>query len=204
MERRTNGIPAFADMTIVEMAGQGGKTLLSRRRRLPCASLRAMKTLTLIRHAMSSQDFPLLGDFQRPLNPRGRRDVPLMAQRLAASMAGPVTLVSSPATRALTTAQGFAEAFAVDDADIHLEPGIYEASAGTLLALINELDDAAEQVLMFGHNPGFTELARVLSTGTLPFVEMAPCACLTFAFREATRWSDVLPGSGTATGWLAP
>lgn len=67
-----------------------------------------MKTLTLIRHAMSSHDFPLLGDFQRPLNPRGRHDVPLMAQRLAATGSDPVLLVSSPATRALTTAQGFA------------------------------------------------------------------------------------------------
>ena len=162
-----------------------------------------MKRLTLIRHAMSSQDFPLLGDFQRPLNPRGRRDVPVLAQRLAAALAGPVAIVSSPATRALATAQGFAEAFGLDDADIHLEPAIYEASAGTLLALVNGLDDGDGQVLLFGHNPGLTELARVLSAAPLPFAEMPPCGCLSLAF-ETDAWAAIVPGSGQPCGWLAP
>lgn len=163
-----------------------------------------MKALTLIRHATSSQDFPLLGDFQRPLNPRGRRDVPVLAQRLAAAISGPVAIVSSPATRALTTAQGFAEAFGLDDTDIRLEPAIYEATPGTLLALVNRFDEQHEQVLLFGHNPGFTDLARVLSEGPLPFAEMPPCGCATFRFDGAATWAEVTPGSGRLTGWLAP
>lgn len=163
-----------------------------------------MKALTLIRHAMSSQDFPLLGDFQRPLNPRGRRDVPVLAQRLAGIITGPVAIVSSPATRALTTAQGFAEAFGLDDTGIRLEPAIYEASPGTLLALVNGLDDAHGQVLLFGHNPGLTDLARVLADGPLPFTEMPPCGCAVFRFDDAAAWADIVPGSGRLDGWLVP
>jgi len=163
-----------------------------------------MKTLTLIRHAMSSQDFPLLGDFQRPLNPRGRRDVPVIAQRLAAATAGPVVLVASPATRTLSTAQGFAEAFGLDDADIRLEPAIYEAMPGTLLALVNALPDEHAQVLMVGHNPGFTELGRLLTGDALPCAELPPCACLSLAFDTAERWAEVTPGSGRVIGWLMP
>ncbi|WP_293373383.1 histidine phosphatase family protein [Nevskia sp.] len=160
-----------------------------------------MKRLTLIRHAMSSQDFPLLGDFERPLNPRGRRDVPVMAQRLAATIAPPVALIASPATRAITTAQGFAEAFGLDDAAIRLEAQIYEATPGTLLHLVNRLDDADSHVLLFGHNPGFSELARLMAD--VPFAELPPCACVILGF-EVQHWRDIVPDSGQLLGYLQP
>ncbi|MBO6762104.1 MAG: histidine phosphatase family protein, partial [Roseivirga sp.] len=40
-----------------------------------------MKRLLIVRHAKSSWDFPHLSDFERPLNNRGKRDVPDMARR---------------------------------------------------------------------------------------------------------------------------
>lgn len=162
-----------------------------------------MKRLTLIRHAMSSQDFPLLSDFERPLNPRGRRDVPVMAHRLEAAIAAPVALVSSPATRAMTTALGFAEAFGIDDAAIRLEPRIYEATPGTLLHLVNSLPDSDDHVLMFGHNPGFTDLAHLLIESPLPFGELPPCGCALLTF-DTDRWQAIVPGSGRLLDFLAP
>lgn len=41
-----------------------------------------MKTLILLRHAKSSWDFPDLSDHDRPLNNRGKKDAPLMAEVL--------------------------------------------------------------------------------------------------------------------------
>jgi phosphohistidine phosphatase len=41
-----------------------------------------MKTLLLIRHAKSSWNEPGLSDFERPLNDRGKKDAPEMAERL--------------------------------------------------------------------------------------------------------------------------
>ena len=64
-----------------------------------------MKTLWLVRHAKSSWDDPMLVDFDRPLNPRGRRDAPRMGQRLARRHEYPDLMLSSPANRALTTAR---------------------------------------------------------------------------------------------------
>ncbi|GAC1630251.1 MAG: phosphohistidine phosphatase SixA [Nevskia sp.] len=160
-----------------------------------------MKHLALIRHAKSSWDYPLLDDFARPLNPRGRRDVPVMAQRLAHRLRPPWRLVSSPALRAITTAQGFAEALAVPEAEIRLEPRIYEASPGTLLHLVNSLDDADAQVLMFGHNPGFTELAQLLAE--VPFAELPTCAVAVLAFEQA-HWHEITPRSGRLVEFLYP
>ena len=160
-----------------------------------------MKRLVLIRHAKSSWDYPLLGDFDRPLNPRGRHDVPVMAQRLSHRLQPPWRLLSSPALRALTTAQGFAEVLGLKASDIALEPRIYEASPGTLLHLVNTLDESAAQVLMFGHNPGFTELAQLLAP--VPFAEMPTCAIAVIDFDHA-HWHEIVPGSGRLAEFLVP
>jgi phosphohistidine phosphatase len=64
-----------------------------------------MKTLFLIRHAKSSWDDTTLPDKDRPLNDRGRRDAPKMGERLAKRDVKPDLILSSPAVRALRTAE---------------------------------------------------------------------------------------------------
>ena len=68
-----------------------------------------MKTLFLVRHAKSSRDDPSLPDRDRPLDDRGKQDAPKMGRRLAKRDVKPELLLSSPALRALTTAQLIAE-----------------------------------------------------------------------------------------------
>ena len=64
-----------------------------------------MKTLFLIRHAKSSWDDTALSDKDRPLHDRGKRDAPKMGKRLARRDVKPDLILSSPAMRALTTAE---------------------------------------------------------------------------------------------------
>jgi phosphohistidine phosphatase len=64
-----------------------------------------MKTLFLIRHAKSSWDDTALPDKDRPLNDRGWRDAPKMGKRLAKRHVKPDLILSSPAVRALRTAE---------------------------------------------------------------------------------------------------
>lgn len=153
-----------------------------------------MKRLILIRHAKSSWDYPMLADFDRPLNPRGRRDAPIMALRLQGMLTPPFRMIASPAVRALTTAQLFAETFELPESQIGIDKRIYDATPGTLLHLINTLDETDEQVLMFGHNPGFTDVARLLVDGPLPFIELPTCGVVILGFEE-DRWQDIVPGS---------
>lgn len=160
-----------------------------------------MRRLTLIRHARSSRDYPLLDDIDRPLDARGRSEAPEMAQRLKAALTPPLRLVSSPAMRALTTAQAFAEVLEIPDAGIQVLPEIYEATPGTLLHLVNRFDDADPQVLMFGHNPGLSELAQLLAD--MPFAELPTCAAATLAF-EVASWRDVAPQGGKLLSYRFP
>jgi phosphohistidine phosphatase len=160
-----------------------------------------MRLLSLIRHAKSSWDYPELGDFERPLNARGRRDAPEMARRLAVELERPLRLVSSPALRAITTAQIFADTLGLKLADIRIEPRIYDATLGTLLHLVNSLDDGDPHVVLFGHNPGFTDLAQLFADP--PFGEMPTCGALTLRF-EAPLWREVAPRSGVVIRYRCP
>ena len=61
--------------------------------------------LTLIRHAKSSWSDLSLDDFDRPLNERGKRDAPKMAQWFSKNTQEMPIIFSSPAHRALSTAK---------------------------------------------------------------------------------------------------
>ena len=146
-----------------------------------------MKTLLLVRHAKSSWDDPALGDRARPLNDRGRRDAPKMGTRLARRGVRPDLILSSPATRALATAEAIAGELGYERGRIVTDERLYAAEPDRLLAVIRRLDDDARCVLLVGHNPELTALAhRFADTIT----HMPTCAVAEFTF-DATAWTDV-------------
>lgn len=133
--------------------------------------------LVLVRHAKSDWGDVGLPDHDRPLNDRGRRDAPRMAERLAATGFRPAALISSTALRARTTAGAFGAALGVDVIE---EPDLYGASPATLLRVAAESGRAS--VLLVAHNPGMTELAHALSGGGIG--EMPTCAVARFRWDE--------------------
>ena len=160
-----------------------------------------MRLLTLVRHAKSSWDYPELTDFERPLNERGRRDAPRMAAYVARLIGRPDRIVTSPALRALSTARIFAEVLGVAEHELTIQPRIYEASVGTLLMQVQLLDDADHHVMLFGHNPGFTDLAHALARCS--FDDMPTCAVVQLGF-DVKCWSDVNERSGSERHYAYP
>ena len=146
-----------------------------------------MKSLFLVRHAKSSKDDPTSADRDRPLADRGRKEAPEMGKRLAKRHVKPDLLVSSPALRALTTAQLIADEIGYARKDITVDERMYASSADALLAVIRALDKKLDRVMLFGHNPEFTELAHRLSG---EIVDMPTCAVAEFRF-DTKKWSDI-------------
>ncbi len=151
-----------------------------------------MKTLFLNRHAKSSWDNPSLKDFDRPLNERGKKDAPIMAQRLAEREKTMDLLVTSPAKRAFVTAKKFAKAFAIKKKKIQKDERIYEASIPELLKVINQLDNEKDRVMIFGHNTTFSEMVGYLCGYN---VFMATCAVVRIDF-DIDSWEEVSQGNG--------
>ena len=124
-----------------------------------------MKSLTIVRHAKSSWKNRGLSDRERPLNKRGNRDAPIMGQRLAAAGIRPSQIISSPAVRAWTTARIFAKELGYPTEFLQREDGLYLASLDNLLDVIATQDSGFNNLMLFGHNPGLTDLVNYLVPG---------------------------------------
>ncbi|OIQ87894.1 2,3-bisphosphoglycerate-dependent phosphoglycerate mutase [mine drainage metagenome] len=146
-----------------------------------------MKTLLLIRHGKSSWDDAALPDKDRPLDVRGKRDAARMGKRLAKRDVKPDLIVSSPAKRALTTAEIIAEELGYKLGDIVVDDRLYAVAADELLNVIRKLGDKKERVMLFGHNPELTELAHAFSS---EITHLPTCAVAEFTFKAKT-WSDI-------------
>jgi phosphohistidine phosphatase len=135
-----------------------------------------VKQLVIIRHAKSSWDSPSETDFDRPLNARGHRDAPIMAERLLQKGFKPDAIVSSTANRALTTAQYFAKANGIAKNDIVTVPALYHAMPATFLEVVTSFNDTWQTVYLFSHNPGITAFANMICNVRLD--DMPTCGML--------------------------
>lgn len=159
-----------------------------------------MKTLFLVRHAKSSWSTPGMRDFDRPLNERGMNDAPKMASFLQKSGITPDLIVSSPAKRALTTARFFASVFRINESDIVLNPDIYEAEPTDVLRIISELPETSSTVMIFGHNPTFTDIANRFSEDIIENVPTCGVVCIK---SRAEKWNELFEGnSRIAASWF--
>lgn len=147
-----------------------------------------MKTLLLVRHAKSSWDLATLNDFDRSLNERGKKDAPVMAQRLLDRKIDINTFVSSPAKRAKKTAELFCSIYKKDKEEIIFVPALYHASLNTFFEVVTQLNDDYNCVAIFSHNPVITEFVNQLVENVT--IENMP-TCGVFAVKTSiTKWKE--------------
>ncbi|MBF0587219.1 histidine phosphatase family protein [Prosthecochloris sp. N3] len=160
-----------------------------------------MKTLYLVRHAKSSWDNAAMADFDRPLNTRGQKAAPFMAQLMAEKQASPDLMITSPANRALTTAQIFADVldYPVDKLQERME--IYEGGLNHCIRIIQEIPDTVHSVMLFGHNPTLTMLANFISGEHLE--NMVTCSVVKITLKH-DQWNDTMMDSGAMEWYEYP
>jgi phosphohistidine phosphatase len=137
-----------------------------------------MKILTLVRHAKSSWTDSGLRDSERPLNKRGERDAPEMGRRIQAHGIRPSLIVSSPATRAWTTAKIIAGEIGYPLEFLQREDRLYLASVNEILDVIAAQDDGFNSLMIVGHNPGLTDFANFLHSGLTYNLPTAGVVCV--------------------------
>ena len=147
-----------------------------------------MKDLILVRHAKSSWRDPSLDDHSRPLNKRGKRDAPEMGDRLARRGYDPHLLISSSAVRAVETARTIAGKLGYSRKRIRVEKLLYLSGVDVLLEVIRGVDATVQTLMLFGHNPGFTDLANLL--GPRDIFNMPTCGVLHLRYDTAT-WNEI-------------
>jgi len=139
-----------------------------------------MKKILFVRHAKSSWADMSLKDKDRPLNKRGNRDAPIMAQRCLEYGIKVELIISSTAVRAFATAHIFHEIYNLSK-PIQREDYLYHGDPSDFEEALCSVDDQIDCVAIFGHNPGITYLANDL---------------------DSTRYIDNVPTTGVVVGQI--
>ncbi|MDB1088410.1 histidine phosphatase family protein [Streptomyces sp. ACA25] len=123
------------------------------------------RRIVLLRHAKA--DWPQVSDHERPLAERGRKDAPAAGQWLATAGVVPDLALCSTATRTRETWKLAVPELPQRPRTVYDER-LYDATAGELIAVINEVDDEVTDLLLVGHNPGMHALAEALAGAAEP------------------------------------
>lgn len=122
-----------------------------------------MATLVLLRHAKAEPENGI-GDAQRPLSSRGRRQAAALGPLLDSHVGTVDVALVSSALRTTETYKLLAASWPEDgapDADVRDE--LYSAGPRDVLAVLAELPPQVERVLVVGHEPTMSSLAHLLN-----------------------------------------
>lgn len=151
-----------------------------------------MKILLIMRHAKSDYPADVAHDIDRPLNKRGRKDVPRMAAVLHSFAQIPERILSSPAQRARETAEGVA-----GDAELLFDERLYMAGPETLAEVVAALPADCDSAMVVAHNPGLEDWIGHLCGARLRL----PTAGLAALHLDVPRW-DQIHGASAELQWF--
>ncbi|MGB3469002.1 MAG: histidine phosphatase family protein [Cyclobacteriaceae bacterium] len=160
-----------------------------------------MKKLYVIRHAKSSWKDYTLDDWERPLNKRGKRNIPEMGEFLKQKKTYIELFISSHAVRALKTAKGIAKSLDYSTKSISITPDLYHAGTDDILEVLASVDDSISSVAIFGHNPGFTMFVNELTKSDIDNVPTCGVCAISV---KVDNWQDIKEGCGILDYFMYP
>jgi len=120
-----------------------------------------MRELILLRHAHAESAAVGQDDKSRSLSVTGRAEAQAAGHWLREHGLQPDRVLCSDATRTRETLAALGD---IGAGEVYEDASIYEASPGTLAALVDANRDA-ERLLLVGHNPGLEQLAALMHSG---------------------------------------
>jgi phosphohistidine phosphatase len=161
-----------------------------------------MKELILVRHAKSDWGTESVKDVDRHLNERGYSDAYFMSRWFIKNHPAPEKIVSSTATRALSTALIFSRTMEYAMTNFSLSPSVYESSVKNLIMLIRAQKADVNSLMLFGHNPTITDVCNQLINDF--FIDNVPtCGMVGMKF-SINEWNEISDKKGTLSFYQFP
>ncbi len=145
------------------------------------------KVLHIVRHAKASWDYEGTADIDRTLKSKGIRNAYAISRKLKLTNLMPDKIFTSPANRALHTAVIFARVLEYPLSEVSISNLLYESSVDKIVDMIRNTDDKYKSVMIFGHNPDFTDVANAFLKNQ---VDIPTSGVVTLVF-NATSWNDI-------------
>ena len=155
--------------------------------------------LTLVRHA-KAETYGSADDFSRALRGKGmnriRENSELMIRRSYIAD----LIISSPAVRALQTAEIYAQCCGIPIEDIQTDKTLYLPSVDDILSTVWAADDGFNDIFIFSHNNGISYTAQEICGE--PGIMMRTAAAVRIGL-DLDCWADLAPGSGSLTDYIS-
>jgi phosphohistidine phosphatase len=147
-----------------------------------------LKTLLLVRHAQSQSASSYANDFQRQLSATGMAEAKQVGNVILKENTIPRLMVSSPALRAIKTAEIIAGVIDYPAQDIRNDDFLYEVDLTGFSEHIQSLDDSFDTVLYVGHNPCISELSFYLTRYSVGNLSPGSIFCCEF---NVDQWKAI-------------
>ncbi len=148
-----------------------------------------MKTLYIIRHGKSSWEQAGQSDHDRILLPKGVKRTLKIANFLKERNVSPDLIISSSANRAYETAAIVAGIIDYPLDKIAKESSFYEAEVSSILDHLYGLDNTVDSLMIFGHNPTFTNLANLFLGDIIDWMPTTAVVSINF---DTQKWEDIM------------
>jgi len=161
-----------------------------------------MIILSVLRHAKSSWDYPDLADIDRPILNKGVKRTLLICNALNDRKSLPNKVISSPAKRAIETADIIIDKLNLPlqapEINVHFYPGYPKH----IINELNKLNGDISHLMIVGHNPGLTEL--VYSFVKEDYIDWIPTSGLVQIQFNCERWSEIDYSNASLLRYLTP
>lgn len=142
------------------------------------------RKLYLVRHAKAAKMDSAIEDIDRPLHETGIAEAYEIASQLFKSSDIPQLIISSSATRAISTALIYQRVLQVPFDKIRITDKLYEIDINDLFEFVSDLDDRFHSIMLFGHNPSFTSFSAKMEHS---IIHMPTGSVVKFEF-EVEKW----------------
>jgi phosphohistidine phosphatase len=164
-------------------------------------NIKMVKNLFLIRHAEAFPQAKGQRDFDRELTPTGFGDAARLGKLLLDNKVIPDLVISSPAQRAISTAETILTQLNYNISNIEVNEEVYEASVRTLFNIIKEVSAKINNLVVVGHNPTLTYIAEYLAKKVIGNISPSGMVELNF---EIENWEEIGEGKARSFQYFSP
>ena len=97
-------------------------------------------------------------------------------------------VISSPANRALHTASIFLNVYELSYSTLQVDERLYGRGHSVILEVLKSQHPTVNKLMIFGHNPDFSELASKFAKES--FIDLPTCGIAIFEF-SCSHWEDI-------------
>ncbi len=149
-----------------------------------------MKHITIIRHAKSKWEFKI-NDFDRGLLKKGIENS-IKCASCSVDEINPTSIIySSPAKRAINTAEIFLKTWNLNIKTIEIKPELYTFDVCQLEQIVKSCPNNHNSLILFGHNSAITDFVNKF--GDI-FIENVPTSGLVSITFDTDNWNNVIKG----------